>query len=154
MHLCLLTVGKPRDPEAIALHDRYAARIRRFGIGYETASVPETRAGARYSDEHVRRREAEALLARAGGRGTLVALDRRGRALDSRGLARRLERWATPRATLVVGGPLGLHRDAIERAAEAWSLSALTLPHELVRVVVAEQLYRAVTILRGVPYHK
>ena len=53
-----------------------------------------------------------------------------------------LERWATPRLTLVVGGPLGLHRSLIERADETWSLSPATFPHELVRVLVAEQLYR------------
>ena len=70
------------------------------------------------------------------------------------GARARLERWATPRLTLVVGGPLGLHRKLLERADGRWSLSPLTFPHELVRGLVAEQLYRALTILRRVPYHK
>ena len=66
--------------------------------------------------------------------------------LDSRELSRLLERWATPRATFVIGGPLGLEREFSAEAGARWSLSALTFPHELARVLVAEQLYRALTI--------
>jgi 23S rRNA (pseudouridine1915-N3)-methyltransferase len=56
--------------------------------------------------------------------------------------------------TLVIGGPTGLHEGLVERADGAWSLSRLTFPHELVRAIVAEQLYRAATLLRNIPYHK
>lgn len=153
MRLVLLCVGKPRDADLCQLHDRYADRIRQFGVRYETIWVPETRAGGRFSDDHVRLRETRALLDR-GEAGRTIALDRSGRSWTSEQLASRLERWATPCATLLVGGPLGLHREALERSDECWSLSSLTFPHELVRVLLAEQLYRAVTILRGVPYHK
>ena len=146
-------MGKPRDHELGLIHDRFAERIRPFGVRYETAWVPETRTGGRFSDEHVRHREARCLLERAGT-GRTITLDRTGRSWTSEQLAQRLERWATPCATLLVGGPLGLHRSVIERSDECWSLSALTFPHELVRVLLVEQLYRAVTILRGAPYHK
>jgi 23S rRNA (pseudouridine1915-N3)-methyltransferase len=84
----------------------------------------------------------------------VVALDRSGALLDSEELARMLERWANPAATFLVGGPLGLHRTVFEGSDRVWSLSPLTFPHEIARALVAEQLYRAVTILRGVPYHK
>ena len=156
MKLRLLLVGKPRDRQTALLHDAYATRIERLGVGYETVWVPEVTPGGRFSGEHALEREARPICERLGGKGegTSVALDRRGRLFDSRQLARQLERWAVPRATFVIGGPLGLHGSVLERADAVWSLSPLTLPHELARVVVSEQLYRALTLLRGLPYHK
>ncbi len=154
MRLLLLSVGKPRDGAAAALHDLYADRIRSFGAGYEARWVPEVRAGGRYSDDHVREREGDALRGAWPSAGTVVALDRGGALLDSDELARALERWSSPAATFLVGGPLGLHRAVLEAVDRVWSLSPLTFPHEVARALVAEQLYRAITILRGVPYHK
>jgi 23S rRNA (pseudouridine1915-N3)-methyltransferase len=153
LKITLLSVGKPRDAPAIELHDRYAGRLPRLGVRYRSVWVPDVRPGGRYDDDEVRRREASALTTGIR-KGHAVALDRRGRGLDSEQLATRIERWATPELTLVVGGPLGLHEDLLARCDERWSLSALTFPHEIVRGLVTEQLYRALTILRGVPYHK
>jgi 23S rRNA (pseudouridine1915-N3)-methyltransferase len=150
----LLSVGKPRDALARALHDRYAERIVRLGVRYAARCVREVPHGPRFRSDDVRRREARLLLDSLEGRGTVVALDRSGRALSSEQFAERLERWATPLVTFVVGGPLGLHREFLETADWMWSLSPLILPHELTRVVLAEQIYRAATILRGTPYHK
>jgi 23S rRNA (pseudouridine1915-N3)-methyltransferase len=150
----LLSVGKPKDAPAIELHDRYAARISRLGVDYASRFVPEERPGARFSDEHVLEREGRLLVQALSEPGVVVALDRGGDPLASAELARRLERWATPGLTLVLGGPLGLHHVVLDRAEHRWSLSAGTLPHELARVVVVEQLYRALTILRGLPYHR
>ena len=101
--------------------------------------------------------EARALLARLERkdyRGTLVALHAAGRALRSEELAARLERDTASCTTFVIGGPLGLHETLLHRVGWLWSMSPLTFPHEIVRALVAEQLYRAVTILRGLPYHK
>ena len=154
MKIRVLAVGKPRDAEANALHDRYAERIRKLGVGYATDSVAEVKAGGRYSDEHVRQREGRLLADKLGDRGTTIALDRQGRSFSSETLSKRLQGWSTPIAEFVIGGPLGLGEEFCERADVLWSLSELTLPHELARVVVAEQLYRALTLLRGIPYHK
>ena len=154
MKVHVLSVGKPRDPELTRLHDRYAERLARLGADYRCRFVPEVRPGGRFSDDHVREREARSLREGLDGRGTVVALDATGQQLASPRMAERLERWATPRVTFVIGGPLGLERAFVEEADWAWSLSSLTFPHELVRVVLAEQLYRALTILKGVPYHK
>jgi 23S rRNA (pseudouridine1915-N3)-methyltransferase len=154
LKLRILSVGKPREREITALHDMYARRIETLGIGYETAWVAEVKQGGRYSDEHVREREARSLTEQLPPKGTVIALDRRGRQIDSVALAQRLESWASPLATLVIGGPLGLHDRFLKDADWRWSLSPLTFPHELARVLVAEQLYRAATILRGLPYHK
>ena len=154
MKVRLLTVGRPRQPEAIALHDAYAARLARLGVRYTTDSVPDERPGGRFSDAHVREREGRALLAALRPGERLVALDPGGELLSTEGLARAIERWATPAACVVVGGPLGLDPQLLSRAEVRWSLSPLTFPHELVRVLVVEQLYRAVGILRGAPYHR
>jgi 23S rRNA (pseudouridine1915-N3)-methyltransferase len=154
MKLRVLSVGKPRDPEACAMYDRYGDRIVRFGVGFESIWVPEVKSGGRYSDDHVREREARLLIDRLAGQGHVIAVDPGGRGHTSEQLARHLARWAEPAATFVIGGPLGLHETLLSRADAAWSLSSLTLPHELARVLVGEQLYRGLTILRGVPYHK
>ncbi len=154
MKIRLLTVGKPRDPAIDTLHERYADRIRRLGADYRADWVPDTPIGKQYSDAHVREREAAALRRALGPGERLVALDPSGRLVDTEKLARRLERWSTGAVTFAVGGPLGLEPAFRDSAEWTWSLSPLTFPHELVRVLVAEQVYRAMTLLRGIPYHK
>jgi 23S rRNA (pseudouridine1915-N3)-methyltransferase len=152
--ILVLSVGRPERTRFGPLFDEYAERVRRFGIDVDARWVPEVRAGGRFSDAHVREREGRALLDALPDRGRLIALDPGGTSFTSREFARRLEAWSGPCASFVVGGPLGLD-PAVRRTAHATlSLSAMTLPHELARVVLAEQLYRAITILRGVPYHK
>lgn len=86
----------------------------------------------------------------------LIALDVRGRGLDSEALAKQLDHWLQGGRdlALIIGGPDGLAVECVKRSEFSWSLSPLTLPHGLVRVVVAEQLYRAWTILKGHPYHR
>jgi 23S rRNA (pseudouridine1915-N3)-methyltransferase len=154
MRIRLLCVGKPRDRVLARVHDRYAERLGRLGPRYESLWVPDEEVTGLGGTERAREREAGRLLARLEARGTVVVLDGRGTAWSSAELAARLERWATPGLTLILGGPHGLHESVRARAGERWSLSALTLPHELARVVVVEQIYRAVTLLRGIPYHR
>ncbi len=86
----------------------------------------------------------------------VVALDGRGRAWSSEQLARRLEAWRAQGRDLafLVGGPEGHAHDVLARADQTWSLGAMTLPHMLVRLVVAEQLYRAAAMLANHPYHR
>jgi 23S rRNA (pseudouridine1915-N3)-methyltransferase len=102
----------------------------------------------------VREREGGALLGERPATGSLIAVDPGGILLSSEELSAALERWARPSAAFVIGGPLGLGRSVLEAASRVWSLSPLTFPHEIARALVAEQLYRAITIRRGVPYHK
>jgi len=96
------------------------------------------------------------MLAAIPERSLVVALDVGGSAWDTPGLAARLQEWLQSGRDIVllVGGPDGLSGDCLRRADLRWSLSALTLPHALVRVVLAEQLYRAWTIISGHPYHR
>ncbi|HEX7324083.1 MAG TPA: 23S rRNA (pseudouridine(1915)-N(3))-methyltransferase RlmH [Rhodanobacteraceae bacterium] len=100
--------------------------------------------------------EGAALLAGVKRDVHVVALDGRGSAWSSEQLAQQLARWRMGGRDLafLIGGPDGHAPDVLARADQRWSLGALTLPHMLVRLVVAEQLYRAVTILQGHPYHR
>ena len=86
----------------------------------------------------------------------VVALDVLGKAISTEGMAKKLEHWRMDgnNVSILIGGPDGLAQSCLQRANEKWSLSALTLPHPLVRVVLIEQLYRAWTILQNHPYHK
>jgi 23S rRNA (pseudouridine1915-N3)-methyltransferase len=85
-----------------------------------------------------------------------VALDVHGRAFSTEALAKQLNQWLQDERdlALLIGGPDGLAEECLESATSSWSLSPLTLPHGLVRVVVAEQLYRAWSILKNHPYHR
>jgi len=152
--ITVLSVGRPDRGPFGALFDDYAERVRRFGVTLESIHVPDVKAGGRYSDAHVREREARSLRDALPVKGHTVALAPQGRTMDSEAFARNLTRWSQPGAVFVVGGPLGLDPEFLESAATMLSLSAMTLPHELARVVLVEQIYRAVTILRGTPYHK
>jgi 23S rRNA (pseudouridine1915-N3)-methyltransferase len=132
----------------------YAGRLR----GDYRLEVVEIALGRRGTGEVTRAIEAEGerMLAAAGPRAALVALQVGGRAFSTEQLAR----WLSERARLgeplafCIGGPDGLAPAVDARACLRWSLSPLTLPHGLARVVVAEALYRAVTVIRGLPYHR
>lgn len=91
------------------------------------------------------------------GKGDMViTLDVTGKQWDTFELAQQLQHWreAARDVCLLIGGPDGLGRECLERANQHWSLSKLTLPHPLVRILLAEQLYRALTICQGHPYHR
>jgi len=102
------------------------------------------------------RAEGEQMLAAIPSGSYVVALDVKGRAWDTPTLSKQLEQWhETHRdVCLLIGGPEGLTPECLDRADVKWSLSPLTLPHPLVRVIVAEQLYRGWSILKNHPYHR
>ena len=150
----MLAVGRPERGRFGPMFDDYAERVRRFGVAFDARWVPEVRPDGRYSDAHVREREARALLEALPERCHVIALSPDGGPLTTDAFTRRLEHWSQPLAVFVLGGPLGLDPAFRRTADAALSLSPMTLPHELARVMLAEQIYRAVTILRGVPYHK
>jgi 23S rRNA (pseudouridine1915-N3)-methyltransferase len=159
MRLIVAAVGRLKDGAERALLARYRERLaplaKRLGLApvvwHETG---ESRAGGAH-----RRREEEgaALLKLARGADFVVALDASGRTLGSEAFARLLAEKrdvGTEAAGILIGGPDGLS-DGVRTAAHLrLSLGAITLPHGLARIVVAEQLYRAATILSGHPYHR
>ncbi|WP_456374827.1 23S rRNA (pseudouridine(1915)-N(3))-methyltransferase RlmH [Thiolapillus sp.] len=102
------------------------------------------------------RDEGHAMLAAIPQGSRVIALEVKGRSWSTEDLSRQLDNWlgSGQDIALLVGGPEGLAAECRERANQLWSLSPLTLPHPLVRVVVAEQIYRAWSILRNHPYHR
>ena len=152
MDLIILAVGRLRSSYREACDD-YLRRLSRYAKPREVEIREASRAP---TADAQREEEATRLLARVPGGATVVALAREGQAWTSEELARRMEGWriaARPLA-FVIGGSRGLAAGRIASAAARWSVGQLTLPHELARVVVLEQLYRAFTIIRGEPYHK
>ena len=133
----------------------YARRLR-GGWSLELVELPAAKRTARSPAARLVEEEGERLLAALPPRANVVALDERGTTMASAGLARRLADWQREGAplALMIGGPDGLSARCLARASLRWSLSPLTLPHALVRVVVAEQLYRAWSILHRHPYHR
>ncbi|HET8649442.1 MAG TPA: 23S rRNA (pseudouridine(1915)-N(3))-methyltransferase RlmH [Gemmatimonadales bacterium] len=151
MEITLVAVGRLR-PSYRAACDDYLRRLRRYG----RISEREVKEASRAPTPAVQQsQEAERLRAALPAGASVVALDRLGEAWSSEELARRVTQWqlAARPVALVIGGSTGLAPELLAGAAR-WSLGPLTLPHELARVVVTEQLYRAFTILRGEPYHK
>lgn len=152
MELRLLAVGKLR-PAFREAGDDYLKRLRRYATVHEVEVKEASRAP---TGAVQRKEEASRLRARLPEHGFIVALDREGTYLTSEALAHQLKRWresARP-VVFIIGGSTGLSDDLRGTAAFRWSLGPLTLPHELARIVVLEQVYRAFTILRGEPYHK
>jgi 23S rRNA (pseudouridine1915-N3)-methyltransferase len=152
VEITVAAVGKLR-PYYRQAADDYARRLRR----YATIREQEVREASRAPSSVVQRAEEAARLETKIADGSMmVALARDGAGWNSREFARQLERWlqAGRHLALVIGGSEGLDPALVSRAGARWSLGPLTLPHELARVVVLEQVYRAFTILRGEPYHK
>ncbi len=153
MKLRVLAIGKDRSGLFAPAAAEYAQRLGRY-LRFELAELPEARKHA--GTPRAREEEGATLLARVDPREHVVALDERGREYTSAELARRLAAWlgGGRDVALVLGGADGLSPEVLARAGERLALSRMTLPHRLARVVLLEQLYRAMTIVRGEPYHK
>lgn len=158
MRLAILAVGRLKSGPERDLVERYRGRTDALGrsLGFsslEVAELPESR--ARRDDD--RRAEEGAILLDRIGPAAAVVFDERGASPTSVAFAGRIGAWRDEgRGALacVIGGPDGLDGKVRSRADLVVSFGALTLPHQLARVLVAEQLYRALTILAGHPYHR
>jgi 23S rRNA (pseudouridine1915-N3)-methyltransferase len=151
----LIAVGTRMPGWVDTAFDDYAGRMPRE-CRLQLVEIAVAERGKNADIARLKQAEGEKIL-KALPRDTLaVALDERGEMLDSRGWARELQAWLqSGRDTaLLIGGPDGHAPAVLERADRRWSLSRLTLPHALVRVLVAEQLYRAWTLLTNHPYHR
>jgi len=153
--LFLFAVGRPRSPVAAAIED-YESRVRRY-FTFDVGDVKEEAFRRAGDAARVRDEEGKRLLARVPAGMEIVALHEAGKQWSSQQLADWLAELAlrgSPGAAFLIGGAYGLSDEVLGRARHQLSLSAFTLPHELARLVLAEQLYRAATINRGEPYHK
>ncbi len=156
MRLNLVFVGKTAFQDIHSAAERYLERIRHY-IPVTVHLVKAERITAATGDDAVRERESHRMLKLVGTQDYLVVWDRKGVHMDSEefsGLIAGLRDRGTPNVWMVVGGPLGVSRTLTDRADSLLSFSRMTFPHDLARLVVLEQLYRAFTIIRGEPYHK
>ncbi|HEX5034209.1 MAG TPA: 23S rRNA (pseudouridine(1915)-N(3))-methyltransferase RlmH, partial [bacterium] len=137
------------------LAQEYERRIRRFQP-FEVIEIPDEKVGAKAEIPKVLRREAERVEKQLKKDVHLVVLDEHGEQWSSTDLAWELGQWfhnSPSEIIFLIGGAFGLDEELKKRAEVRWSLSKLTLPHQLARVLTLEQLYRALTILKNVPYH-
>lgn len=154
MRLVVAVVGKPRDRHLAAAIDEYETRAARYWP-LEVVEVREA-SGRGVSPADVRAREGARLLERIPSGAAVVVCDERGDRLTSPQFATLLAsaRERAQDLAVVIGGAFGLPDDVRARGTRTIQLAPFTLPHELARLVLAEQLYRAGTIVRGEPYHK
>ncbi|MBI4421175.1 MAG: 23S rRNA (pseudouridine(1915)-N(3))-methyltransferase RlmH [Gemmatimonadetes bacterium] len=150
----VVAVGRVRHAALREACEEYATRARRY-FRLEIREIPDSGRRTR-RPEDARRLEGVGLLRAIPADAVGVALTRAGRGEDSRRFAALLGRWQREAREVawVVGGAYGLDPPVLARCAHRLSLSPWTLPHELARLVLLEQLYRAGTILKGEPYHK
>ena len=154
MKIKLLAVGTKMPTWVDSGFKEYAKRMP-AELKTELVEVPINVRGRNPSNEP-RENQGRALLKSIHDHDFVVALDVRGKPLTTEGLAVRLEQWqmSGQNLCLLIGGPEGMSADCLARANMRWSLSDLTLPHPMVRILVMEQLYRAWTINTNHPYHR
>ena len=152
MRIRFIWPGKTKDEHLRALVNEYLKRLSRFA----RCEVVEVRESAA-SDRSSRDKEARRILEAVSDRAFMLLLDVKGREWSSPELADEVRRWendALKEVAIVIGGPEGVSEAIAARAQKRWRLSRLTLTHEMARVVVVEQIYRAYTINHGLPYQK
>jgi 23S rRNA (pseudouridine1915-N3)-methyltransferase len=155
MKLNLLAVGTKMPAWVSEGYQEYAKRLPRE-CTLQLQEIAPAKRGKSGSATQWIKEESERLLASVPENHHVIALDVKGKAWTTEQLASQLENWQADGrdVTLLVGGPDGMSNECLQRADQRWSLSPLTLPHPLVRIVMAEQLYRAWTVTQNHPYHR
>lgn len=155
MRLILISVGKVTEPFLREACERYAERIRRYAH-FSLAVVPEERASGGHKS-YILRQEGKKIRNRLPPDAIIVALDERGQSLTSEAFSAALQKWShwgVKELAFILGGPYGLEGTLRNEADHCLSLSAMTLPHGIARMLLLEQIYRACTLWRGEAYHK
>ena len=155
MRIRLIAVGTKMPDWVEQGYGEYAKRLPR-DCTVELVELPLGPRGKSSSTAVAMEREGQAMMAAIGKGDRVIALDVKGKAWSTEQLARNMDEWRMSGAnySLLIGGPDGLAPECLALAEAKWSLSALTLPHPLVRILLIEQLYRAYSILHNHPYHK
>ncbi|MFC2335397.1 MAG: 23S rRNA (pseudouridine(1915)-N(3))-methyltransferase RlmH [Prevotella sp.] len=154
MKTVLLLVGKTQDKHFLAgIHD-YQERIGHY-MPFEIKIIPEIKNTKNLTAAQQKVREGELILKELQSSDTVVLMDERGKELRSTEFARWLQgkQNISRRLVFVIGGPYGFSSDVYARAGEQLCLSKMTFSHQMVRLIMVEQLYRACTIIKGEPYH-
>jgi len=155
MKLYCWSVGKAHESYVADGIELFSKRLKHY-YPVEWIILPVIKQRAMLSEADLKKKEAAMILEWLEPDDYLIALDEHGKQLSSEGLAEFLQKRSlesTKRVIFLIGGAYGLDATIIQRANFTWSLSKLVFPHQLVRLILAEQLYRACTIIRGEKYH-
>lgn len=155
MKVNLLLVGKTVNKHFVELIEDYASRVKHY-IGFEINIIPELKNTKNLSIDQQKQQEGALILRQLLPSDSVVLLDEHGKELGSVDFSKYLEQkmqTTNKRLVFVVGGPYGFSPDVYNRANDKLSLSRMTFSHQMVRLIFVEQLYRAMTIMRGEPYH-
>jgi len=155
MKIILLTVGKTTDLHLIKLQEEYQNRLK-FYISFEHIVIPELKNTKNLSINEQVEKEADLILKNIDATDEIVLLDEKGRQFSSVGFSDYIAKKmlsSIKRTVFVVGGPYGFSERVYKRANGTISLSSMTFSHQMIRLIFVEQLYRAMTILKGEPYH-
>lgn len=155
MKINLVAIGKNMSAWVNQGYEEYAKRMPK-NFALNLIEVPALTRQKNCNIDAVKIQECQRLTETVNGRGLKIVLDENGKRLTTKELSEKLQTWQETyrEINFIVGGPDGLTKDFIDQADVVISLSDLTLPHPLVRVIVAEQLYRAYSILNNHPYHR
>ena len=154
MRISLLMVGKTTDPRLVSLIDDYRQRLSHY-VPFELVVIPDIKNAKALSMEQIKRAEGEAILRFLPPSMDVFLLDEHGREFRSIEFADFLhKKMSTGKdLVLVIGGAYGFSKEVYARANGKLSLSQMTFSHQMIRIMAIEQIYRAMTILRGEPYH-
>jgi 23S rRNA (pseudouridine1915-N3)-methyltransferase len=155
MRILLIAVGTRMPDWVVRGYEEYARRMP-AECSLQLVEIPSGKRSKGADLSRITQLEGEQTLAAIPRGAKVIALDVRGRAWSTEELAKPMESWRQDGrdVALLVGGPEGLAPECQDQAEQSWSLSNMTLPHPIVRIVVAEQLYRAWSILSHHPYHR
>ncbi|MFC7687756.1 23S rRNA (pseudouridine(1915)-N(3))-methyltransferase RlmH [Ureibacillus sp. GCM10028918] len=159
MNITIISVGKLKEKYLKMGIDEYVKRLGGYAK-VEIVEVPDEKAPEQLSEaemEIVKRKEGERILAKVNDGMHVIALAIDGKMKSSENMAQDLESlmtYGTSKVAFVIGGSLGLHDDVLKRADEKLSFGKMTLPHQLMKLVLVEQIYRSFRIIKGEPYHK
>ncbi len=155
MKISFWSVGKAHEPYVKSGVEDFSSRISRY-FKTDWNIIPPPKNAAALDETGLKKKEGEAILGQLGKDDYLVLLDERGKQISSEGLASFIQARAnesTKQLVLLIGGAYGVDEAVQKRANYTWSLSPLVFPHQLVRLILAEQVYRACTILKNEKYH-
>jgi 23S rRNA (pseudouridine1915-N3)-methyltransferase len=154
MRITLLTVGKTTDPRLASLIEDYRQRLTHY-VPFEWVVLPDLKNAKALSEEQVKAAEGEMILRALTPSMDVILLDEHGKEMRSVEYADWIQKKMSSGRdlTLIIGGPYGFSPAVYERANGKLSISQMTFSHQMIRIMVIEQIYRAMTILRGEPYH-
>ena len=156
LRLNFIVVDRTRSHFIREGEEEYLKRLKRF-VGLKWSEVKPVRITKNMPDDEVIKKEGRNILEKADSGDYMIALDRTGRQYSSEGFATMFKKLSAEnrgQVCFVVGGPLGLSREVLKRSDHIVSLSEMTLTHEMARLILTEQIYRAFTIINGLNYHK